>query len=47
MKLEVIFITPIGTEIIEIMDSANGSTCDYKTRALALNWVVKSVREIE
>lgn len=47
MKLQVTFKTKTGHEAVEIIDSFEGSTCDYKLRVLALGWVVVSVVPVE
>lgn len=46
MKIQVTFKTKTGHEVVEVMDSEKGSTCDYKLRALALGWQVVEVKEI-
>lgn len=46
MKIQVTFITKTGHQVVEVMDSANGSTCDYNLRACALGWTIKEVVNI-
>jgi hypothetical protein len=46
-KIRVTFKTKTGHEVIEVMDKNNGSTMDYKLRAMALGWEVLKVEVIE
>lgn len=49
MKIKVTFTSETGHEIVEMFDTtphANGFVPDYKLRASALNWTVKSVESL-
>jgi hypothetical protein len=49
MKIKVTFTSKLGHEIVEMYDTtphANGFVPDYKLRASALNWTIKSVEQV-
>lgn len=45
----VTYKTPMNTEIVEVFDMSiheNGFQPDYKLRAMALGWKIKSIEEL-